>query len=67
MAQLPVFVRVPHMASHVLHIALFEGVENSAFLRQQLLDGNADFEYAFVDASSVLATSAHCGRSILTA
>jgi hypothetical protein len=53
MAQSSAFVRVPHMASHVLHAALFTDVENSAFLRQQLLGGNSDFEYAFVDASSV--------------
>ena len=36
-----------------VHVALFTQVTNAGFLRQQLLDGNTDFEYAFLDASSV--------------
>lgn len=36
-----------------IHISLFRDVENSAFLKQQLLDGNEEFEYAFIDASVV--------------
>jgi EKC/KEOPS complex subunit CGI121/TPRKB len=39
--------------SHMLHISLFHSVSNAAFLHQQLLDGNAEFEYAFIDASVV--------------
>ena len=38
---------------HPIHIALFKDVENSAFLKQQLLGGNEEFEYAFIDASVV--------------
>ncbi|PNY24255.1 EKC/KEOPS complex subunit [Tolypocladium capitatum] len=38
-------------ASHAVHLALFRHVKNAAFLHQQLLHRNADFEYAFVDAS----------------
>ena len=40
-----------------LHVALYRDVTNAAFLKQQLLDGNADFEYAFVDASLILTTT----------
>lgn len=42
-------------ASHAAYVALFRGVENAAFLRQQLLDREPEFEYAFVDASVVRA------------
>ena len=40
-----------------LHVALYRDVKNAAFLKQQLLDGNTDFEYAFIDASMVLTTT----------
>lgn len=40
-----------------LHVALYRDVKNAAFLKQQLLDGNADFEYAFIDASVILTTT----------
>ena len=43
-------------ASHTLHIGLFRNVKNASFLHQQLLAGNTDFEYAFVDASVVSAS-----------
>jgi len=36
-----------------IYAALFTSVTNTAFLRQQLLEGNAEFEYAFLDAKSV--------------
>lgn len=36
-----------------VHVALFQNLKNAAFLRRQLLDGNADFEYALIDASVV--------------
>ncbi|KFA61823.1 hypothetical protein S40285_07542 [Stachybotrys chlorohalonatus IBT 40285] len=41
-------------ASYAVHIAMFCAVQNAAHLHQQLLDRNAQFEYAFVDASIVL-------------
>ncbi|KAI9170758.1 Kinase binding protein [Paramyrothecium foliicola] len=48
-------VTLEHLpASHGIHLALFKDVKNAAFLHQQLLARNADFEYAFVDASVVL-------------
>ena len=40
-----------------LYVTLYRDVKNAAFLRQQLLDGNADFEYAFIDASMVVSTT----------
>ncbi|KZZ88427.1 protein cgi121 [Ascosphaera apis ARSEF 7405] len=41
-------------ASVSVHIALYRDLQNAAFLRQQLLSGNTDFEYALIDATSVL-------------
>ncbi|MCJ1287705.1 hypothetical protein MMC26_007057 [Xylographa opegraphella] len=37
-----------------VHIAFCRELQNAAFLRQQLLAGNMDFEYALLDASSIL-------------
>jgi len=39
-----------------LHVAMYTDVENASFLREQLLAGNAEFEYAFIDASMILST-----------
>jgi EKC/KEOPS complex subunit CGI121/TPRKB len=39
--------------SYQIHLALFRNVRNSGFLHQQLLARNTDFEYAFIDASTV--------------
>ncbi|KAM0171694.1 hypothetical protein ACHAPF_007941 [Botrytis cinerea] len=39
--------------SHTLHIALYRNLTNASFLHQQLLTGNTDFEYAFIDASVI--------------
>lgn len=48
-------IHLSHMPPELaLHVALYANVKNAAFLRQQLLDGNADFEYAFIDASMIL-------------
>lgn len=40
-------------ATHSVHVAVFRDVENAAFLHQQLLARNADFEYALIDAGVV--------------
>jgi EKC/KEOPS complex subunit CGI121/TPRKB len=49
-------INIPHLpASLPVHVALYRNVQNSAFLRQQLLAGNAEFEYALIDASLVRA------------
>lgn len=39
--------------THAVHVALFRDVQNAAFLHEQLLGRNAEFEYAFIDASVV--------------
>jgi EKC/KEOPS complex subunit CGI121/TPRKB len=36
-----------------IYAALYTDVENARFLKEQLLAGNSDFEYAFIDASVV--------------
>uniref|UniRef100_A0A1Y1K7T8 EKC/KEOPS complex subunit CGI121 n=1 Tax=Photinus pyralis TaxID=7054 RepID=A0A1Y1K7T8_PHOPY len=40
--------------SYKVYLGLFQNVHNADFLHQQLLSRNADFEYAFVDASVVV-------------
>ncbi|GCB17664.1 EKC/KEOPS complex subunit cgi121 [Aspergillus awamori] len=37
-----------------VHVALYRDVQNAPYLRQQLMSANAEFEYAFIDASTVL-------------
>lgn len=57
-------LHLAHLPSTVtIHGALFTQVRNADFLRAQLLAGNADFEYAFIDASMVRAERA-LGQSI---
>lgn len=47
-------LRLAHLPpSLAVHIALYRDVQNASFLRQQLLQGNPEFEYAFIDASTV--------------
>lgn len=41
-------------SSYKIHLALFRNVRNSGFLHQQLLARNTDFEYAFIDASTIV-------------
>jgi EKC/KEOPS complex subunit CGI121/TPRKB len=36
-----------------VHVALFSDLQNATFLREQLLAGNSEFEYAFIDAVMV--------------
>lgn len=60
-------VQLPHLPEHPLRIGLFKDVKNARYLRQQLLDGNSDFEYAFLDPAAVLSRShvlAACFRAI---
>lgn len=37
-----------------VYVGLFKGVTNAGHLQSQLVARNADYEYAFIDASSVL-------------
>jgi EKC/KEOPS complex subunit CGI121/TPRKB len=39
--------------THKAYLAFYRNVENAAFLHDQLLARNNDFEYAFIDASVV--------------
>jgi len=60
-------IHLPHLETHPLQVGLFKDCQNAPFLRQQLLEGNTDFEYAFLDAS-VLLSRAHvlaaCFRAV---
>lgn len=58
---------LPHLPQHPLHICLFTDVQNASFLREQLLAGNTDYEYALLDASVLLSRShvlSACFRAI---
>jgi EKC/KEOPS complex subunit CGI121/TPRKB len=44
---------LPHYEGYPVQVALFKHVSNAAFLRSQLLAANAEFDYAFLDASMV--------------
>ena len=47
-------LHLAHLPSNLaVHVALFQHLETAPFLRQQLLDGNVDFEYALIDANVV--------------
>lgn len=47
-------IHLAHMPPELaLYVSLYTDVENAPFLKQQLLAGNAEFEYAFIDASMV--------------
>lgn len=46
-------ISLPHLPQHPVHVSLFEEVRNAAFLREQLVAANAEYEYAFVDATTV--------------
>lgn len=45
---------LPHYSSHPIHIALFTHVRNAAHLRAQLLSANPTYDYAFLDATTLL-------------
>ncbi|KAL7929700.1 kinase binding protein CGI-121 domain-containing protein [Trichoderma chlorosporum] len=48
-------VELEHVpSSYRVYLALFRNVKNAAFLHQQLLARNAEFEYAFIDASTIV-------------
>ena len=61
-------ITLPHLSESPLLIGLFTNVTNAAFLRQQLLQGNSDFEYAFLDAEAILSRNhvlAACFRAVV--
>ena len=53
MALLQTFSLAHLPPSLAIHVVLYQDVKNAEFLQQQLLQGNPEFEYAFVDASVV--------------
>ena len=60
-------ITLPHLSKQPLQIGLFRDVKNAPFLRKQLLAGNSEFEYAFLDASAVISKNhvlAACFRAI---
>lgn len=60
-------ILLPHLPQHPLRACLFKDVRNAPFLRKQLLEGNQEFEYAFLDASVLLSRNhvlAACFRAI---
>ena len=60
-------ILLPHLPDHPLRMCLFKDVKNALFLRQQLLQGNTKFEYAFLDASALISRNhvlAACFRAI---
>jgi EKC/KEOPS complex subunit CGI121/TPRKB len=46
-------LQLPHLPGYLIHALLFRDVKNAAALRKELIAGNADFEYAFLDAIKV--------------
>ncbi|KAL2812883.1 kinase binding protein CGI-121-domain-containing protein, partial [Aspergillus granulosus] len=60
-------IDIPHLPSSLaVHVALYKDVQNASYLRQQLLSANADFEYAFIDATMIL-SRAHALSAIFRA
>jgi EKC/KEOPS complex subunit CGI121/TPRKB len=47
-------LQLPHLPGYTIHALLFKDVKNAATLRKELIAGNADFEYAFLDATKVI-------------
>ncbi|KAF3069617.1 hypothetical protein GL218_07770 [Daldinia childiae] len=48
-------IKLEHVPStYTVLVGLFKDVTNAEFLQQQLLSRNAEYEYAFIDASSII-------------
>ncbi|KKZ63935.1 hypothetical protein EMCG_01746 [[Emmonsia] crescens] len=51
-------IQLSHVPSNqAVHVALYRDLQNASFLREQLLSGNTEFEYAFIDAATILSTT----------
>ena len=47
-------IQLSHVPENIpVHVALYKDLKNASFLREQLISGNAEFQYAFIDASTV--------------
>lgn len=55
MANMVEEIHLAHLPSElVIYVTCYEDVQNASFLRQQLLAGNQAFNYAFIDATTIL-------------
>jgi EKC/KEOPS complex subunit CGI121/TPRKB len=51
-------ITLPHTPlTHQITISLFSPISNATTIRVQLLASNPDYDYAFIDAASVLSTT----------
>ncbi|MCJ1467319.1 hypothetical protein MMC07_005943 [Pseudocyphellaria aurata] len=51
-------LHLAHLPSSLeVHVGLFQDVQNAGYLRQQLLNGNGQYEYAFIDADVIVSTT----------
>ncbi|KIW09543.1 uncharacterized protein PV09_00416 [Verruconis gallopava] len=50
-------LQLPHLPDFLIYALLFKDVKNAAHLRQQLVAGNTEFEYAFLDATKILSVN----------
>lgn len=50
---LSITTKFPQFPDYSILISLFENVKNARFIRSQLLNGNQEYEYAFVNPSTV--------------
>ncbi|KAK8193163.1 kinase binding protein CGI-121-domain-containing protein [Phyllosticta capitalensis] len=50
-------IELAHLPNVAVHVALFNDVANASHLRSQLLQGNPDYEYAFLDVTTILSTT----------
>ena len=56
-------IQIPHLPQDLaIFVTLYEDLQNAPFLKDQLLAGNSEFEYALIDASMVRPRSGHMGR-----
>ncbi|OAL35371.1 hypothetical protein AYO20_05422 [Fonsecaea nubica] len=51
-------IKLAHMPPDLpLYVVMYTDVQNAPFLKEQLLAGNSEFEYAFIDAKMVVSTT----------
>ncbi|KAF2419003.1 CGI-121-domain-containing protein [Tothia fuscella] len=50
-------LKLPHLEAYPVHVSLFQDVTNAEFLKRQLLEGNAEYEYAFLDATTIISVN----------
>jgi EKC/KEOPS complex subunit CGI121/TPRKB len=54
-------VEISHLPPNTsVYVGLYRNIENAKFLREQLLNRNSDFEFAFIDARNVRDSFIRC-------